>query len=166
MKKHLILNHQDIKARIKRIAFQIYEAFAAEETLVIVGIANKGMALAEKIVADLNEISPLNIQLVRLEIDKTTPENTITTSVALKELEGKSIVIVDDVLYTGKTLVYAVAHILQTPVKKMKTAVLVNRNYKLYPIKGDFKGISLSTSLKEHVEVVLEESEMAAYLTE
>jgi len=66
------------------------------------------------------------------------------------------LVLVDDVLNSGTTLIYGVKHFLEVPLKKFKTAVLVNRNHKKYPIKADFKGISLSTSLHEHVNIHLE----------
>ena len=166
MKKHLILDHQAITTRTRRIAFQIYETNADEKVLYIVGIAHKGMAFAEKICTVLEEISPLKIELVTLTLDKKKPTQSIQTSIPLESMEGHAIVLVDDVLYTGKTLVYALAHLLQISVKRIKTAVLVNRNHKQYPIKADFKGISLSTSLKEHVEVVLDGAQMTAHLSE
>ena len=73
-------------------------------------------------------------------------------------------VLVDDVLNSGTTLIYAVRHFLEVPLKKFKTAVLIDRNHKKYPVKADFKGISLSTSLQEHVQVVFENETSIAYL--
>ena len=72
---------------------------------------------------------------------------------------------VDDVLNTGSTLIYAVSYFLQVPVKSIKTAVMVNRNHKKFPIKADFKGISLSTTLNEHISVILEGPDAGIYLT-
>ena len=77
---------------------------------------------------------------------------------------NKSVVLVDDVLHSGTTLIYAIKHFLDVPLKKFKTAVLVNRNHKKYPVKADFKGISLSTSIKEHVVVDFKDDEITAYL--
>ena len=68
------------------------------------------------------------------------------------------------VLNSGTTLIYGVKHFLEVPLKKFKTAVLVDRNHKKYPVKADFKGISLSTSLQEHVQVVFEENTSYTYL--
>jgi pyrimidine operon attenuation protein/uracil phosphoribosyltransferase len=73
-------------------------------------------------------------------------------------------VLIDDVLNSGTTLIYGVRHFLDVPLKKFKTAVLVDRNHKQYPVKADFKGLSLSTSLRENVQVVLDEKEQYAFL--
>ncbi|MEL0300077.1 MAG: phosphoribosyltransferase family protein, partial [Flavobacteriaceae bacterium] len=110
-------------------------------------------------------IAPFEILLVALDLDKSQPQGSIRASVDPARWANQSVVVVDDVLNTGKTLMYAVNFILQTPLKQIKTAVLVNRNHKKYPIKGDFKGISLSTSLKEHIDVSFEGENIGAYLS-
>ena len=92
--------------------------------------------------------------LCKVKIDKKNPTNPITTSLTKEEYTHKSLVLVDDVLNSGTTLIYGVKHFLDVPLKQFKTAVLVNRNHKKYPVKADFKGISLSTSLNEHVDVI------------
>jgi pyrimidine operon attenuation protein/uracil phosphoribosyltransferase len=92
-------------------------------------------------------------------IDKKHPMNPPVLSNAIENCENKSVVVVDDVLSTGSTLIYAVSHFLSIKLKKIQTAVLVNRNHKNYPIKGDFKGISLSTSIKEHIDVAFGKDE-------
>ena len=91
-------------------------------------------------------------------VDKQNPQLPIQTSLAVTEYENKGLVLVDDVLNSGTTLIYAVRHFLDVPLKKFKTAVLVDRNHKKYPVKADFKGISLSTSLLEHVQVIFDEN--------
>ena len=101
---------------------------------------------------DLN-ISNLNIKLCSLKIDKKNPLNNISTSLNSSEYKNKSIVVVDDVLNSGSTLMYAVKHFLDTELRQLKTAVLVDRNHKKFPIKADFKGVSLSTSIQNHVKV-------------
>lgn len=92
------------------------------------------------------------------------PLGPISTNIDNKEYINKPIVLVDDVLNSGTTLMYGVKYFLEVPLKRFKTAVLVNRNHKKYPIKADFKGISLSTSIKEHVEVVFDKKNSKAYL--
>ena len=89
-------------------------------------------------------------------MNKSNPRDTVKSSSPIENFKDHSIVIIDDVLNTGSTLIYAVSYFLQIPVKQINTAVMVNRNHKKYPIKADFKGISLSTSIKEHVSVIFE----------
>ncbi len=159
-----ILNHTEIAHKIKRIAYQIYETFVDEDTIVLAGIASNGYVLAEKIAEVLQEISPLKVSLCEVYVDKQNPNEPITTSLAQEAYKNQGLVLVDDVLNSGTTLVYGVKHFLEVPLSKFKTAVLVDRNHKKYPVKADFKGISLSTSLQEHVQVVFDESGDYAYL--
>jgi len=159
-----ILTHTEIEHKIRRIAYQIYETFVDEETVVLAGIASNGFVLSQKIAMILEEISPLKIVLCEVFIDKLNPSAPITTSISTKEYENKGLVLVDDVLNSGTTLVYGVKHFLEVPLSKFKTAVLVDRNHKKYPVKADFKGLSLSTSLREHVQVVFNDTGDYAYL--
>ena len=165
MSQNTILNHQEIAHKIKRIAYQIYETFVDEEEIVIAGIAENGYLFAEKIAETLQSIAPIKVLLCEVFIDKQNPTNPIKTSITAAEYTNKGIILVDDVLNSGTTLVYGVRHFLDVPLKKFKTAVLVDRNHKKYPVKADFKGISLSTSLFEHVNVVFEKDNDHAYLS-
>ncbi|EGV42445.1 phosphoribosyltransferase [Bizionia argentinensis JUB59] len=162
--KNIILNHEEIVHKIRRIAYQIYESNVDEDEIILAGIDTNGYILAEKLKAALSKISNINPILCRVVIDKKNPLNPITTSLAVSEYANKSIVLIDDVLNSGTTLIYGVKHFLNAPLKQFKTAVLVNRNHKKYPVKADFKGISLSTSLHEHVDVVLTGKSFEAYL--
>lgn len=165
MSQNIILTHQEIEHKIKRIAYQIYETFVEEESIVLAGIASNGYILAEKLAIVLNTISPIKVILCEVKIDKTNLNSEITTSISKEEYQNKGIVLVDDVLNSGSTLMYGVKHFLDVPLKKFKTAVLVDRNHKKYPIKVDFKGISLSTSSHEHVSVVFENNNSYAELS-
>lgn len=164
MNQNIILNHQEIEHKVKRIAYQIYETFVDEEEIIIAGIASNGYIFAQKIASILSNISPIKVVLCEIKINKTTPNENITTSIGREIYENKGIVLVDDVLNTGTTLVYGVKHFLEVPTKKLKTAVLIDRNHKKYPVKVDFKGISLSTSSHEHVIVVFENNNDHAML--
>jgi pyrimidine operon attenuation protein/uracil phosphoribosyltransferase len=105
------------------------------------------------------------VSLCEVQINKQNPQSPIHTSLSKEEYTNKGLVLVDDVLNSGTTLIYAVRHFIDVPLKKFKTAVLVDRNHKKYPVKADFKGISLSTSLLEHVQVVFDENNTSyAYL--
>ena len=165
MSQNIILNNQEIKHKITRIAYQIYETFVDEEEIVIAGIASNGFVFAKKITAELEKISILKVVLCEVYINKQNVNAPITTSLSVDQYENKGLVLVDDVLNSGTTLIYGVKHFLEVPLKKLKTAVLIDRNHKKYPVKADFKGISLSTSLQEHVQVVFEEKGDNSYLS-
>ena len=162
--KNTILNHQQIQHKIKRIAYQIYESNVDEHEVILAGIESNGYLLAKKIKSSLDDISDIKSTLCKVIIDKRHPLSEIKTSIPVEEYSNKSIVLIDDVLNSGSTLIYGVKHFLNAPLKQFKTVVLVNRNHKKYPVKADFKGISLSTSLHEHVEVILEGKNFEAYL--
>lgn len=160
-----ILSHQEIQHKIRRIAYQIFEANVDESEIIIAGIEGGGLNFAKKIQQNLNKITEAQIKLCKVKMNKTNPlSSSIETSITPTEYENKSVVLVDDVLNSGTTLIYGVHHFLKTPLKQLKTAVLVNRNHKKYPVKADYKGISLSTSLNEHVKVDLSGKEFAVHL--
>lgn len=162
--KQTILSHQEINHKIRRIAYQIYESNVDGTEVILAGIDANGYILAEKLKSNLDKISDLKSVLCRVTIDKKNPLTPIITSVPASDYTNKSIVLIDDVLNSGSTLIYGVKHFLDVPLKQFKTAVLVNRNHKKFPVKADFKGISLSTSLHEHVEVVLSGKVYEAFL--
>ena len=164
MSKSIILTDQQINNKIRRIAFQIFENNIDEKNIVIAGIKNKGFILAQKLKDVLEEISSIKVQLCEVRINKKSPQEKIETSLNSNEYKNQSLVLVDDVLNSGTTLIYAVKHFLEVPLKQFKTAVLVNRNHKKYPIKADFKGISLSTSLQEHISVEFKKGSSSAFL--
>lgn len=164
MSQNIILNNQEIKHKITRIAYQIYETFVDEEEIVIGGIASNGFVFAKKIATELEKISTIKVVLCEVFINKQNVNAPITTSLSVEQYQKKGLILVDDVLNSGTTLIYGVKHFLEVPLKKLKTAVLVDRNHKKYPVKADFKGISLSTSLQEHVQVVFDEKGDYAYL--
>lgn len=161
---NIILNHQQIQHKIRRIAYQILESNVNEQEIVIAGIAANGFIFAKKIQAELTKITDADILLCEVFINKQKPLNPITTSLEKSEYINKPLVLIDDVLNSGTTLIYGVKHFLEVPLKNFKTAVLVNRNHKKYPIKADFKGISLSTSIQEHIDVVFDENNDHVYL--
>jgi pyrimidine operon attenuation protein/uracil phosphoribosyltransferase len=163
--KNIILTHKEISHKTKRIAYQIYETFTNENEVILAGIASNGYIFAQKIAAELAVISDLKVTLCEVKINKHNPKEAITTSIQKEAYENKGLVLIDDVLSSGTTLIYGVKHFLDVSLSKFKTAVLVDRNHKKYPVKADFKGISLSTSLQEHIQVVFEENNSYAYLS-
>ena len=164
MSQSIILSNQQINHKIKRIAFQIYENNINENSIILAGISKNGFVIAQKLKIVLEDISPIKVLLCEVKINKKKPSEAITTSLKTEEYTDHSLVLIDDVLSSGTTLMYAVKHFLQVPLKQFKTAVLVNRNHKKYPIKADFKGISLSTSLQEQIKVEFNKNSVCAYL--
>jgi pyrimidine operon attenuation protein/uracil phosphoribosyltransferase len=162
--QNIILNKEEIQHKTKRIAYQIYETFVDEKEVVLAGISKSGFIFAQLIAKELQKISPIKITMCEVFINKTNPQVEIKTSIAKEEYSNKGLVLIDDVLNSGTTLIYGVKHFLEVPINKFKTAVLVDRNHKKYPVKADFKGISLSTSLQEHIQVVFEKEDMFVYL--
>lgn len=164
MNKSIILNNEEVQHKIIRIAYEIYESNINEKEVILAGIQKNGFILAEKLKDALTDISPIQVTLCAINMDKRKPREGVETSIPAEEYKNKSLVLVDDVLNSGTTLIYAAKLFLEVPLKRFKTAVLVNRNHKKYPIKADFKGISLSTSLQEHVSVEFNGKNAVAYL--
>ena len=164
MEKTIILNDKQIAQRILRIAYEIYEANADEKQVILAGIVGNGYILTQLLAKQLETISPLKVILCEVKINKKKPREKITTSIPVSEYQNQSLVLIDDVLHTGTTLIYGVKHFLDVPLKQFKTVVLVDRNHKRYPIKADYKGISLSTSLNENVAVQFTDGKALALL--
>ena len=164
MTDNSILTNDQIVHKTRRIAYQILENNVNEKEVVLAGICGNGYIFATRIQKILEEISEIKITLCEVGINKKNPREAITTSIDQNEYENKSLVLIDDVLNSGSTLIYGVKHFLEVSLIRFKTAVLVNRNHKKYPVKADFKGISLSTSLKEHIKVEFKEDSAIAYL--
>ena len=158
---NIILTHEQIQHKIRRIAYQIYESNVDEKEIVIAGIAENGFIFAQRLKTILENISEIKVVLCQVTMNKKSPHDTVKTSIEEKEYQNKPIILADDVLNSGTALIYGVKHFLNVPLTRFKTAVLVNRNHKKYPIKADFKGISLSTSLHEHVVVKFGEEDVA-----
>jgi pyrimidine operon attenuation protein/uracil phosphoribosyltransferase len=150
--RHLVLNHQQIQQKIDRIAYQVLEDNFDEEEILIAGILPRGDKIAKRIKDILDEIAPFKSKLISIELDKQ--------STSLKAM-------VDfNVMNSGKTLAYGFGVFRDVPLKKLRTVVLIDRNHKKFPMTTDYAGTALSTVLKEHIEVVLDEEgeEDAVYL--
>ena len=164
MDKKKILDYQSIKKKIRRISLQILESNIDQDEIIIAGIDLNGFIIAKKISQEISKISEINIKLCKVKIDKKNPLNEISTSLNFEDYQNKYLVVIDDVLNSGATLIYSVKYFLNTKIKSLKTAVLVDRNHKKYPIKANFKGLSLSTSIQSRVEVVIDEKKIEAFL--
>jgi len=162
-KKILILNKEQIEQKITRIAYQIWEDNLNEKEVVIAGIADHGYTLARRIKAVLEQISGIEVLLIKIKIDKTSSKLQAQADNSLEKCSGKVVILVDDVLHSGRTLAYGLGVFIDFPLKKLRTSVLVDRSHRKFPVSSDYTGLQLSTVLKEHVDVVLNEEE-AVYL--
>lgn len=160
----LILDQTQIAKKLKRIAFEIVEDNFDEHELLIIGIWERGYIFALELIKHISTISSITTSLIRLDIDKLIPSGSnLELSKPLDDLSNSSVLLVDDVLNTGKTLAYGMIPILDAKPRKLETAVLVNRSHKLFPISATFTGLELATTLDEHIEVVFNE-DAAVYL--
>jgi len=163
----VILDKTQIQQKINRIAYQILEDNLDEEEIVLAGIWDRGYKLAIRLKEVLLKISDFKIVLLRIDLEKTNSKLIASTDQPESEWRNKVIILVDDVLSSGKTLAYGLGVFLNTPHKKIRTVVLVDRSHKIFPIATDFVGLQMSTVLKEHVDVVLdvEGAEDCVYLS-
>ena len=162
--KKQILNSGEIRQKLKRIAYEIYEQNYDAQDILIAGIDEMGFKLSELIMADLEKICNIALHLVRIDIDKEATSQPKVEFSEIPELSNFTLIVVDDVLNSGKTMLHALDPFLKMNVRKIQTAVLVNRSHKRYPIAEDYKGLELATTLQEHIEVQRLDDEYSAYL--
>ncbi|CAN5200363.1 bifunctional pyr operon transcriptional regulator/uracil phosphoribosyltransferase PyrR [soil metagenome] len=161
----LILDSVSIQQKINRIAYQILEENYEEQELYFIGVRDNGYLFAEKLVDFLKTITKIEIHLYALSLNKKKPnKDEMEYNFDLKSLNKKTVILVDDVANTGRTLAYAMKPLFDSLPKKIEVAVLIDREHKLFPISSDYVGLSLSTTHKEHVNVVLDGKEDAVYL--
>ena len=153
-----ILNHHKIEQKIKRLAIEILERNTDENELIVAGINNSGLRFASLIVAELKRLASSPIHLTRIQLNPANPlDDPITIDMPIEEITGKTILVVDDVANTGRTLFYACKPLLEIIPKKIEVAVLVDRTHKSFPIHVDYVGLSLATTLRENIDVTLED---------
>ena len=164
--KSKILNIEEINQKLKRLAWQVYEKNSAEKEIIVVGISERGLILAKQLVGLIQEISNIKTKIAHLELDKDNPYNKeVSLQLEEKEYASKVVILVDDVLNSGKTLMYAAKHFLTTRLASLSIMVLVDRNHNRYPIKADYIGLSLSTTLQEYINVDLKGTDKGVYLS-
>jgi pyrimidine operon attenuation protein/uracil phosphoribosyltransferase len=167
MKKVLILNNEAIQQKTTRIAYQIVEDNYDETELIIIGIRPNGYGYAQQLKREIEAIDGMKVTLIELDLNKKLPlEGEIKLDLGKKTLDNKVVIIADDVANTGKTLYYALKPVMEYSPKKVQAVVLVDRQHKLFPVSPDFVGLSLSTTLQEHIVVEFDSKGAgAAYLT-
>ena len=163
--KSKILNRDAINKKIIRLSWEIYENNINKKELFIVGVKGRGGLLSKELCKELNKISKIKINTGTISINKDDPKNDkITSDFNIKDCENSIVILVDDVLNSGRTLMYASSFFLHISVHKLSILVLVNRTHTRYPVKADYVGLSLATTLKEYINVVLAGDEQGVYL--
>ena len=161
----LILDSHKCLQKMKRMALQILEDHYSEKKIVLIGIEERGYELAHRLQDILLELGDKSFELIRLSIDKKLSEQSVAKlDTDVNELTGESIIIVDDVANTGRVLTYALKPFLNIRPKQLRTLALVDRKHKIFPVSVDYVGLSLSTTMKEHIEVSVQDGAFNAYL--
>lgn len=159
-----ILSKQQIQQKISRIAFEIYENNYLEKKIYVAGIPS-GYKLAQLLANELEKIAPFEISLLKVEIDKPKgKKETISVDRDPNELKNHVLILVDDVLHTGRTFLQSLRPFLDVKVKKIETVALVNRSHTKFPINANYTGYVLATTLNDHIEVILENKGFGVYL--
>jgi pyrimidine operon attenuation protein / uracil phosphoribosyltransferase len=163
----LILNDIQIRQKIKRLTIEILERNFDAPEIILAGINNNGLAMAQLLMQGLAERTSIPITLTRIRISPAAPvDNPIVIEMPLEQVENKAIIVVDDVANTGRSLFYALKPLMAILPKKIEIAVLVDRKHKSFPIQPDYVGLSLATTLKEHIDVKIRDvREMSVHLT-
>lgn len=162
-----VLNKKQIQQKIARIAMEILEQNYTQKELVLAGINNAGTHFAGMLQSEIERVSEVKVHLTSIHLSPAKPVlNEIKIDYPQKELKSKVIIIVDDVGNTGRTLFYAFQPLLEILPKKVQVAVLVDRKHKSFPVAVDYVGLSLATTLRENIKVVLKgkEAEIGVYL--
>lgn len=151
-----VLNSKQIEQKIKRLSFEIIEMNHSANEIILLGINNNGFQFAKKLSAQLKKITEQEIILSRIKINPASPTSSpVSIELETSKLKNKSVILVDDVANTGRTLFYACKPIMDVLPKKLEVAVLVDRKHKSFPIKVDYVGLSLATTIQENIDVQL-----------
>lgn len=160
--KSIVLDQTQIKQKIERISFEILENTFEENEIFVAGIAGNGFLLAERIVSKLAEISDQHVRLFEVRVNKENPlGHSVKLSIDDNDLSQSTVIIFDDVINSGRTMIHAVRRILDNQLKVLKVATLVNRTHRRYPVQADFVGLDIATTLKDNIIVELGANEIA-----
>jgi len=152
-------------AKMRRMAYQVYEKNFDQSEITLVGVGFKGMAMAKILKQLLEEISPIKLHLLNIQKDGES-SFSYGEGEGPSWLEAKHVLIVDDVLYSGYTLFQALAATMAHRPKKVELAILIDRGHHMVPVAPNYVGMVLATSLLQYVAVEFEEDlgRASAYL--
>jgi len=162
MKKAVILDEISIDRKIKRLSYEIFERNFDNNKLLLVGVKKNGFVLAKLIKKELSKICKIKIDVTQVLVDKNKPFNEcVIYNNSLENHRNTSMIVIDDVCSSGKTMIYVVSSLISNYSNKISTLVLVDRKHHNYPIKTDYVGIEVSTTLRQFIEVELEANKVA-----
>ena len=162
MKKAVILDEISIDRKIKRLSYEIFERNLNNKKLLLVGIKKNGFVLAKLIQKELSEICKIKIDVTQVFVDKQKPFNEcVIYNNNIETYRNTSIIVIDDVCSTGKTMMYVVSSLISNFTSTISTLVLVDRKHHNFPIKTDYVGIEVSTTLRQFIQVELEANKVA-----
>ncbi len=154
-----ILNNKQVRQKIRRLAMEIMERNFDEESIILAGINTRGYQFAEMLMEEMKGIAETELELTNIKINPAAPlSNTIEMGIPLDELENKSLIIVDDVANTGRTMFYAFQPLMGILPRKVEVAVLVDRKHKAFPVTSNYVGLSLATTLNDNIDVRISEN--------
>lgn len=160
--KTTVLNARQIEQKINRIAYEILENNYQSPILFLVGIKGNGFLLAQQLSEILQKISEQEIILAEIGIDKHKPlAHPIELSIDNALMLDQTIILIDDVINSGRTMQYALMKLLEQPTDRIKTVCLVDRKHRKFPIRVDYVGLTLSTTLQDRIEVELTNDSIA-----
>jgi len=161
--KKYILSKEVVEKKLRRMTFEILENNIDEKEIILAGIRESGSVVANVIQKMLGEISAIKTELITITLDKNEPTNVSLSNTF--DFNGKVIVVIDDVSNSGKTLLYALKPFIVSHPKKIQTLVLVDRTHNSFPVRPDYVGLSIATTLQEHIFVEVKGEEVTgAYL--
>ena len=162
-----ILDNTQVRQKIKRLAYQIVESNLSYKKLYLLGINNNGMRFAQLLKTELEQIALIELVVGNIRLNPANPmESEVMLDVPVEELKDKSILITDDVANTGRTIFYAFSAIMKTLPARVQIGVLVDRKHKNFPVHVDYVGMTLATTLKENIDVDIEEDgKMGVFLS-
>jgi len=151
-----ILNHPQLIQKIRRLSIEILENNYNQKKLILAGINNNGYQFAELLKQELSRLSDIELQLTRIKINPAKPTSEdVAIELDKSEFKNKVVIIVDDVANTGRTIFFAFKPFMDLITKKIEVAVIIDRMHKSFPIKVDYYGLSLATTLKDNIVVDL-----------
>ena len=167
VKKNVIMDADAMRRAIVRIAHEIIERNKGVDNVVLVGLRTRGVPIAERLAAAINEIEKVELPVGMLDITlyrddlSTLAYNPVCHGTEIDfDVDGKTVILVDDVLYTGRTIRCALDAIIDMGrPKAIQLAVLIDRGHRELPIRADFAGKNVPTSHKEAIEVYLAEQD-------
>lgn len=158
---NIILNTHQVQQKTRRLAYQILEDYHDKKSIILLAIDGSGISYGKQIKKELLELSELKITTGIITIDKRKPlSNSISLSIDSSEIKNQNIILIDDVANTGRTLFYALNTLISIEIKSMKIAVLIDRKHKKFPVSADYVGLTLNTTIKEHIRVTSEKNKI------